>query len=59
MRLHTVITAAMPTMLILGCETAPATSNDGLSNGPSTDRSSVFPAERTATLWVKGLGCPY
>ena len=59
MRKHTVIAAAIPTMLVIGCEILPVTSRDSQSTGPSTDRSSIFPTERTATLWVKGLGCPY
>ena len=59
MRLHTVIAATIPTALVLGCETMPASPNDAQPTGSSAEHSALSPAYRTATLWVKGLACPY
>lgn len=58
MRLTAVLAATIPTILALGCETPPA-ATEGQLVGSSAEHISVFPADRTAILWVKGLGCPY
>jgi hypothetical protein len=59
MRLHAIIAASIPTLLALGCATTPPATSDGQLTGSSADHTSLFPADRTATLWVKGLACPY
>ncbi len=58
MRLPAVLAATIPMILALGCET-PLASTEGQLVGSSAEHISVFPADRTAILWVKGLGCPY
>ncbi len=59
MRLRAVVATTIPTILAFGCETTPPAASDGQFAGSIADQSSLFPADRTATLWVKGLGCPY
>ncbi len=58
MRLPAVLVATIPTILTLGCET-PRASMEGQLVGATAEHLSAFPADRTAVLWVKGLGCPY
>ena len=54
-RLRAIIAAVLPAVLGLGCATAPATDHAA----STSDSVAEFPVERTATLWVKGMGCPY
>ena len=60
MRAHAIIAAAaLPALLVIGCQTSPAAVNERQVSSPSAEDADVFPVERTAILWVKGLACPY
>ena len=59
MRLHAVIAATIPPMLVFGCATAPPATSTAAPTGSGAGHDLVFPAAHTATLWVKGLACPY
>ena len=60
-----IVPTAVATLLTAGCQTAPPSADDAQISGvPSQAQSpdeeaTAFPADRTATLWVKGLACPY
>ena len=58
MRLPAVLAATIPTILAIGCET-PLPPTEGRLVGAIDAHIPAFPADRTAILWVKGLGCPY
>lgn len=58
MRSHTrVIPSAAATLLIMGCQgPSPSVGESSLAESANDDS---FATDRTATLWVKGLACPY
>lgn len=60
MKQHSLIALpALATLLVAGCQSSPpATGGAHISSSPAED-ATAFPADRTATLWVKGLACPY
>ncbi len=57
---------AASAVLVAGCQSAPpaakstppAAGDEPIAEA-TFDKALAFPAERTATLWVKGLACPY
>lgn len=46
-------------LLIMGCQSSPPAAGNGPVSESGAASVEAFPADRTATLWVKGLGCPY
>lgn len=60
MKLHSfIVPTAVVTLLAAGCQISPpATGVAQISSSPTEDVT-AFPDDRTATLWVKGLTCPY
>lgn len=60
-----IIPTAVATLLTAGCQTAPPSADDAQMSSVRSQAQSpseevaAFPADRTATLWVKGLACPY
>ena len=58
-----IIPPAAASLLLLGCQSSPPAASDGLNSGSGVisqaDDASAFPATRTATLWVRGLACPF
>ena len=59
MRLHIILIATTATLLFtLGCEVAPQSSSISQSTGQASEYNADLSSENTATLWVKGIGCP-
>ena len=60
MKQHSMIVpAAAAVLLAAGCQSPPPAASDAQISRSSAYDAKAFPADRTATLWVKGLGCPY
>jgi len=60
-----IVPATFATLLTAGCQTTPrsaentqAPSDLSITRVPD-EKVMAFPADRTATLWVKGLACPF
>ena len=60
------VPTTVATLLAAGCQTAPSSTGDAQMSSVPTPQAQLpspetiaFPADRTATLWVKGLACPY
>lgn len=62
---YLIVPTTVATLLAAGCQTTPSPAEDtqapsepSISQVPA-EKPMVFPADRTATLWVKGLSCPF
>ncbi|MCH8823134.1 MAG: heavy-metal-associated domain-containing protein [Planctomycetes bacterium] len=54
-----IVPTALATLLVAGCQSSPQATDSAQIYSSPTDDATAFPAHRTATLWVKGLACPY
>ena len=54
-----IVPMAVATLLATGCQSSPPATGGVLNSSSPTEDATAFPADRTATLWVKGLACPY
>ncbi len=66
MRLHLkMVPTAVAAFLAAGCQSSQPPAGDAQLSSSSAEAKTpvedpaAFPADRTATLWVKGLACPY
>ncbi len=60
MRSHSrLVPPAASALLVIGCQSLPPAVTDGQIAETQAEDALAFPAERTATLWVLGLACPY
>ena len=62
---YLVVPTTVATLMAAGCQTTPRSAEDTQASSDSSisqvpaEKPAVFPADRTATLWVKGLACPF
>ena len=54
-----IVPMAVATLLATGCQSSPPATGGVQNSSSPTEDATAFPADRTATLWVKGLACPY
>jgi len=55
----TIVPSAVAALLAVGCQNAPPAAIDESVSQTALDPAIASAAERTATLWVKGMGCPF
>lgn len=54
-----IVPTAAVSLLVVGCQSSPPAVSDAQISESPAGYAAAFPAARTATLWVKGLACPY
>ena len=57
--LSKLVAVVAPALLVMGCRSSAPAATNGRIAVSAADRIPAFPAERTATLWVNGIACPY